>query len=149
MKLKIGQHIYQYSSRILEYEITGINELTTDKHIEQFYIAKCLSCRNHEPCIVAFKKDDHGNLIYSHMINGYDEDDEYYEIHEHYRNSQYYWHKNENHNFFLRKKEAQIFILNKNIKYYEEKIENIEKTKEEAIKEIEKNKTQIEILSEK
>jgi len=147
--LKIGTELFQYSNQILSYKITAINVLETGTHTEKFYIAECQSCSDHEKCVVAFKLDDYGSLVYSHMINNYEYDDEYIAEHEHYRNSQYYWHKNEHCNFFLTRKEAQKFILNKNITYCEESIKKSESSIEHNKAEIEKYKTQIEILNEK
>lgn len=125
-QLKIGTKLYQYSNQILEYDIIGINELKTDKHTQVFYILKCLSCRGHIACEVAIKFNDYKDLEYSHMINGYENDDDYYKEHEHYSNSQYYWHRNKDYYWFLTRKEARLFAYNKSIKYYEEQIKNAE-----------------------
>lgn len=150
MEIGIGMELYQYASpRILHYIVEAINELKTNEHVETFFIAKCKSCSDHEECIVAFRKDEIGNLVYSHMINGYEEDGEYYKENGHYRNGQYYWHKEQNQRFFLTKKEAQAFVIQKNIDYYSEQI----KEKQDSIKslevQIEDEKTKLEILKEK
>lgn len=127
-QLKIGSKLYQYSSQILEYEIIGINELKTNEHTQVFYILKCLSCRGHIPCEIAVKFDDYKNLEYSYMVNNYDNDEEYHEEHEHYKKSQYYWHKNKDYYWFLTRKEARLFIHNKNIEYYKENIKKAEES---------------------
>lgn len=147
--MEIGVKLYQYSSpRILEYIVIGVNELKTKGHIERFYILECQSCADHDKCQVATKFDDCGYLVYSHMINGYEnDDDEYFNKHGHYKNGQYYWHKNKNHLFFKTRKQAQIFILNKNIDYAKDMIAKAEQNIKSWQEEIEKSKTQIEILN--
>lgn len=147
--IKIGQHFFQYSfPGILEYEVTGISELKTIEHTELFYIVKCLSCRDHVNCIVAFKKDNDGNLEYSHMLNGYDIDEEYYSTHHHYKNNQYYWHKTENKNIFSTKKEAQKSTILKNIDSYNESIKKWEESILQCKEKIKEALTQISILDE-
>jgi hypothetical protein len=122
-QLSIGTELYQYSNQIITYEIIGVNELKTKEHVEKFYILKCLSCSDHSPCEIAVKFDNYGNLEYSHMINQYDE---YDEENERCKNSQYYWHKNKEYNWFLTRKEARKYIHNKNIKFYNEEIQNLQ-----------------------
>ena len=127
-QIKIGSELYQYSSKIIAYEVIGLNELKTKEHTEIFYILKCLSCQDHKPCEIAIKFNDYGDLEYSHMVNQYEDDEEYKEEHEHYKNSQFYWHKNKDYYWFLSKKEARLFIHYKNISYYNEEITKASET---------------------
>lgn len=82
------------------------------------------------------------------MINGYEEDEEYYEQNGHYRNGQYYWHKDQNQRFFLTKKEAQIFVIQKNIDYCTQQIQEKQDNIKNLEIQIEDQKTKLEILKE-
>jgi hypothetical protein len=118
-QLQIGTLIFQYSwPKILEYEITGINELKTNEHIKIFYLLKCLSCADHEPCELAVMIDGQGYLKFSHMLNQYEDDEEYQARHERKRNHQEYWHTDNL--WFTSKSEARIYICRQNIKRHEE-----------------------------
>jgi hypothetical protein len=145
--LKIGTTLFQYSNKILEYKVIGKNELETEGHKESFYILECLSCADHENCKVAIKFNDYGDLVYSHMVNAYEEDDEYYQEHEHYRNSQYYWHTNKYHVWFLSRKEARLYIHKKNIDYYNEEITKREKAIEDYKNKIEEETDKIDAVT--
>lgn len=127
--LKIGVELYQYNSSIMPYKIIGVNQLETDAHIEKFYILECQSCDDHEKCQVAVKFNDHGDIVYSHMINAYEHDDDgYHKEHEHYRNSQYYWHTtDEKTRWFLTRKDARLYIYERNIAFFKTKIEEAQK----------------------
>jgi len=145
--LKIGMEIYQYNTVVLRYIITAISTLKTNGHEEKFYIAECQTCADHDKCEVAFIGDNSGNLVYSHMINAYDDDNEYHKEHGHYRNSQYYWHKAENHNFFLTRKEARLYVHEENLKFYKNRIEECKKSIKGWEKDIENTKAEIEVLT--
>jgi len=120
--LKLGSTIYSFNSKILEYKVIEIQYLETEKHKEKFFILECTACRGHTACKIATKINNSGNLEYSHMINNYSEDED---SHEHWKNSEYYWHTGDC--FFLTRTEARLHVMNKNIAYYNS---NIHKAKE-------------------
>lgn len=133
-QLQIGTIIYQYSSKILEYKIIKINKLESETHTEVFYELECLSCADHDNCKLAVKFDDSADIVYSHMLNNYYENDD-----GDTKNHEYYWHKNYENHWFLTRKEARIFIHNKNISFYNKMIydlnEKIDSYKKSMIEE--------------
>jgi len=145
-QIKVGMELYQYSSKILRYVVIGINELVTEEHTEKFYILECQDCTDHDKCKVAVKFDEYGDLVYSHMINHYNE---YQEENEHYRNSQYYWHKNKEHHWFLNRTDARLYIHSKNIDFYKSEIKRFEGFIEENKELILKEQDKINALEEK
>lgn len=145
-QLNIGTELYQYSDKIIPYLVICINEMKTKEHTEIFYILQCQSCIDHNKCELAVKFNDYGDLEYSHMINGYNYDDEYKENHSHYHNEQYYWHRNKDYYWFLTRNEARIFVYEKNINYCKEVIKNSEEIIERKNKEIEEYKEKIQAI---
>lgn len=122
--LKIGQTLYSYNDNILEHKVIEVQTLETEEHKEKFWVLECQNCADHKKCKFATKLDDYGNLIYSHMINQYDEDE--YEESSRNKNSQFYWHQGAT--FFLTRTEARIYVWNKNILYYESNIKKSEES---------------------
>ena len=124
--LKVGINLYRFSAiHILSYEIIEIQTLKSVNHVRTFYIVKGLDCNDHEACLVALKLDS-GNLVYSHMLNNYDEDDNESTCNECERNSQYYWHEtnNKERTFFkLTRNEARQDVHKLNIKNAEKQID--------------------------
>lgn len=148
--LTIWTELFQFASiMILTYKIIGKNTLTTEWHDETFYILECQSCSDHEKCKVAVKFNDFWKLSYSHMLNNYQYDNEYFEENWHHKNDQEYWHKWENLYFFLTRKEAQVHIHELNIEYLEKEISKNEEKNEKMKKDIQKYQEQIKILNEK
>lgn len=142
-KIKIGDVIYSYNSKILEYKVIEIQKLETEGHIERFYILKCQVCHDHTKCKVATKVNNSGNLEYSHMINNYEEDEE---SNEHYKNSQYYWHTGDC--FFSTKTEARLFVHTKNLNYYHANIKKAQDSIEYNEKCIREEQDKIDALTE-
>jgi len=136
--LNIGEVIFTYNDKILEHKVVERQTLETDGHTEMFWVLECQSCADHTKCRFAIKRDDSGDLIYSHMINHYECDDD--NDSECRRNSQYYWHKGAR--FFKTRTEARLYVWDKNISYYQDKIN-------EAKKAIEYNEKCIEEAKEK
>jgi len=119
-EIEIGQHFYGYASFVLlEYVIIDIQKLTTLNNEKTFYIAECLSCKHGKNCIVAFTYNDFRELAYSHMVNENEEE------------KQFYWHNSEPEFIFKSKKEAEIYICSKKIKYFRE---NIDKANNKILK---------------
>lgn len=137
--LKIGQILYAYNVKILEHKVIEVQTLETEGHKEKFWILECQSCADHSKCKFATKLDDYGNLVYSHMVNQYE--DEECDESSRCKNTQYYWQSGSQ--FFLTRTEARIFIWNKNITYYESNIKKAEKTIEYNKKCIEEAKEKI------
>ena len=137
--LSIGEVIFTYNDKVLEHKIVEKQTLETDGHKEVFWILECQSCTDHTKCRFAIKRDDSGDLIYSHMINKYDCDD-YEEGEESVcrRNNQYYWHKGAR--FFRNRNEARLYVWDKNISYYQNKIKDAKSTIEYNEKLIEEAK---------
>jgi len=128
--LKIGVKLYQFSSKILEYELIEIQQLKTKDHTETFYILGCLSCNDHSSCNVATRLTKKG-LEYSHMTNNEDQE---------------YWHKNKEYNWFLDKSSARIFVCDYYIAWNNKQItNNLDKIKneEEAIRDLKEKKQAI------
>lgn len=119
--LKLGQVLYAYNSKILEHKVIEIQTLETDRHKEKFWILECQSCNDHSSCKFATKLDDYGNLIYSHMVNQYGEE---YEDSSRCKNEQYYWQNGSQ--YFLTRKEARLYIHEKNIAYHTKNIHELE-----------------------
>lgn len=136
--LDIGEVIFTYNDQVLEHKVVERQTLESDGHTEVFWILECQSCSYHTKCRFAIKRDDSGDLIYSHMLNNYecDEDDKS----ECRRNTQYYWHKGAR--FFKNRNEARLYVWDKNISFYQSKID-------EAKKSIEYNEKCIEEAKEK
>lgn len=121
--LKIGQILYAYNDKILEHKVIEKQILETENHKEQFWILECQSCNDHSKCRFATKLDDYGNLVYSHMVNQYEEEDE---NSSRCKNSQYYWQSGST--FFATRTEARMYVHNKNINYYNQNIKKAEET---------------------
>ena len=122
-KLNIGQILYAYNDKVLEHKVIEIQKLETENHTETFWILECQSCNDHCKCKFATKLDDSGNLVYSHMINQYEDE---YEDSSRQRNSQYFWQSGSQ--FFLTRTEARLFVHDKNIIYYNSNIKKSEET---------------------
>lgn len=121
--LAVGDIIYTYNDKVLEHKIIQRQTLETSGHTEVFWILECQTCTDHTKCQFAIKRDDVGDLIYSHMINNYECDEDESECR---RNTQYYWHKDAR--FFKTRTEARLYVWDKNISYYQSKIEESKKS---------------------
>lgn len=140
-ELKIGQVLYAYNDKILEHRVIEVQTLETLGHKEKFWILECNTCSDHSNCKFATKLDDLGNLIYSHMVNQYEDE---YEESSRCKNTQYYWHKGAT--FFLTRTEARLYVLNKNINFYQSNIKKAEDSIEYNKKCIEEAKEKIKSL---
>jgi len=141
--LKIGQILYAYNDQVLEHKVIEKQILETEDHKEQFWILECQSCADHSKCKFATKLDDYGDLVYSHMVNQYEEEDS---ESSRCKNSQYYWQNGST--FFLTRTEARIFVWQKNISYYNENIKKAEGSIEYNKKRIEEAEEKIKSLNE-
>jgi len=141
-ELKIGQTLYAYNNKILEHKVIEAQTLETLGHKERFWILECAACSGHNNCKFATKLDDLGNLVYSHMVNQYEEDE--YEGSSRCKNTQYYWHNGAT--FFLTRTEARLYVWNKNISYYQSNIKKAEDSIEYNKKCIEEAKEKIKSL---
>lgn len=142
---KIGDTIYSYNSKILEYKIIGTKILESENYNKVFYFLQCQSCNDHDKCEISVKIDDYGDLEYSHMLNNYEEYDE--DSSEYHKNSQYYWHRGGK--FFDTREKAVLHIHKKNLEYYNEEIKKKEESIEKLKKSIEETKVAIELLEAK
>lgn len=141
--LKIGQTLYAYNDKVLEHKVIEVQTLETSEHKEKFWILECQTCADHKKCVFATKLDDYGNLVYSHMVNQYEDE---YEESSRERNSQFYWHNGAT--FFPTRTEARVFVWNKNILYYETNIKKAEDTIEYSKKCIEEAREKLKSLEE-
>lgn len=133
MELKINDKLYKYATcHILEYKIIEIQTLKTMNYTQVFYIAECLSCNDHAPCIVALKINDRRKIEYSHMIN---EDES---------NPQHFWHTGED--FLLTKKDALLYVWDKQIDYHSKIIDESKKNIKERENIIAEYKTKIDAI---
>jgi hypothetical protein len=138
--LIIGETLFTYNDKILEHKVIEKQTLETNNHTEIFWILECQTCADHTKCQFAIKRDDSGDLTYSHMINHYEEYDES----ERRQNSQYYWHKGAK--FFKTRNEARIYVWEKNITFYQGKIEEAKRAIEYNEKCIEEAKEKIQAI---
>lgn len=141
--LKIGETLYAYNDKVLEHKVIEVQTLETEDHKEKFWILECQSCTDHTKCRFATKLDDYGNLVYSHMVNNYQEEDE---ESGRCKNSQYYWQSGSV--FFKTRTEARLYVHHKNIDYYKSNIKKAEDSIEYNKKCIEESEEKIKALNE-
>lgn len=132
MTLKMGQELYRRASpNVLTYKVVGIRDYGDSKQYEM----ECQSCDHGEKCRVLVAKDNYNKLRVIHMLH---DDDDYICEQRAWHDSTTPFHETIN---GVRKE-----VLLKNISFYQDEVQNREKSLEAAKKHLADHKNSLDLL---